>query len=313
MDGDDELDWLIGRGLFTSHEAVSLGLSPDRLAREVGRGVLVRVRRGCYVGADGWHAATPAEEHLLRVRAAARAMPGAVFSHASAAAAWGLPRIGAWPSTIEIAAPRRGGGRSKPGVVRRGSTTAVRAVEVDGLLVTNPARTVVDLARETSFVSGLAAADHALHRRLTTPSELAAALDELGARRGVRAARRVVEHASGLAESPGESLSRGRMIEIGVVLPVLQQQLKDHEGLIGRVDFWWPHLRLVGEFDGRIKYRVDGVEDRRGLEDRLWAEKVREDRLRAGGARMVRWTWATALDRTQFANHLLRAGLTAPS
>lgn len=311
MDRADELDGLVGRGVFTTQDALAVGLTHGRLAHEVAHDVVVRVRRGCYVGAARWRSAAPGERHLLRVRAAAQEMPGAVFSHASAAAVWGLPRVGAWPSSIEVATQRRGGGRSKPGVVRRDSTNEVPAVQVDGLLVTGPARTVVDLARTSTFVTGLAAADHALHHQLTTHADLAAALDELGTRRGARAARRVLEHASGLAESAGESLSRGRMIEIGIPLPTLQQPLKDVRGPVGRVDFWWRHLRLIGEFDGRIKYRVDGVEDRRALEERLWAEKLREDRLRAGGARMVRWTWDVALDRNRFAAHLATAGLTA--
>ena len=79
--------------------------------------------------------------------------------------------------------------------------------------------------------------------------------------------------------------------------------------MIGRVDFWWPDLGLVGEFDGRMKYRLDGVEDGRPLEDRLWTEKTREDRLRAAGARVARWTWDVAMDRRRFASHLSQHGL----
>ncbi|WHP16955.1 hypothetical protein [Cellulomonas sp. ES6] len=35
--------------------------------------------------------------------------------------------------------------------------------------------------------------------------------------------------------------------------------------------------------------------DGRQPEDRVWAEKRREDRLRALGLQVVRWTWDTAL------------------
>ncbi|MBO9567999.1 MAG: hypothetical protein J7503_04155 [Cellulomonas iranensis] len=119
----------------------------------------------------------------------------------------------------------------------------------------------------------------------------------------------MVAHASGLAESPGESLSRARMIEIGLVLPALQAEMRDSRGLIGRVDFWWPTLGIVGEFDGRVKYRRDEVDDRRSPDDRLWDEKLREDRLRAAGSRVVRWTWDDAWDVARFADVMRRAGV----
>jgi hypothetical protein len=51
------------------------------------------------------------------------------------------------------------------------------------------------------------------------------------------------------------------------------------------------------------------VGDQRAVEDRLWQEKVREDRLRAAGLRVVRWTWDTALDRERLARLLASAGL----
>jgi very-short-patch-repair endonuclease len=45
---------------------------------------------------------------------------------------------------------------------------------------------------------------------------------------------------------------------------------------------WWPGLGVIGEADGVMKY---------GSADDLIAEKAREDRLRALGLMVVRWTW----------------------
>jgi hypothetical protein len=56
--------------------------------------------------------------------------------------------------------------------------------------------------------------------------------------------------------------------------------------LIGFADFAWPGV--VGECDGRLKYA-----DR----DVLWAEKRREDRIRALGLRVIRWGWDDAWAR----------------
>ncbi|WP_156374054.1 type IV toxin-antitoxin system AbiEi family antitoxin domain-containing protein [Cellulomonas sp. Leaf334] len=309
MEGAGELQRLLQGGLFWTRTAHDRGVGTGALRRAADRGEIVRLRRGAYVGAERWRATTPTERHRLLVVAAHRDQPDAVFSHASAAALWGLTLIGPWPASVEIAVGAAPGGRSRPGVTRRSCSGHLDVVEVDGVRRSSVSRTVVDLARSVPFVSGLAAADHALRRRLTTVEELRSTVESLGPARGVRAARRVLEHTSGLAESPGESLSRGRMIELRLPSPVLQHRLGDRDGAIGRVDFWWPELRLVGEFDGRLKYQVDGIADERRVEDRLWAEKLREDRLRAGGARVVRWTWDVALDRDRFGAALARHGL----
>ena len=62
---------------------------------------------------------------------------------------------------------------------------------------------------------------------------------------------------------------------------------------MGRADFRVGTTVLV-EFDGRAKYGMGG----RRREDDLWAEKQREDRLRALGYVVVRLVWAD-LDRPQ--------------
>lgn len=298
-----------GRRVVSSRDAERLGVDARALRRAATDGRLVRVRRDAYVDGTRWGRATGPARHLVQVSAAARALPDAVFSHESAAAVWGLPVLGGWPSSVRVVGAYRGGGRRLAGVVHRSSTLTVETESRAGIRVTTCSRTVVDLARERPFATALAAADHALRAGLVTEEELALLVASLGPRRGVRGARHVVAHASGLAESPGESLSRARMIEIGLVLPALQAEMRDSRGLIGRVDFWWPTLGIVGEFDGRVKYRQDGVDDRRSPDDRLWDEKLREDRLRAAGSRVVRWTWDDAWDVARFADVMRRAGV----
>jgi hypothetical protein len=61
--------------------------------------------------------------------------------------------------------------------------------------------------------------------------------------------------------------------------------------LIGRTDFGWPKRRVVGEFDGLVKY---GRTLRPGQDpvEVLVAEKVREDALRAQDLAVVRWIWS---------------------
>jgi hypothetical protein len=80
------------------------------------------------------------------------------------------------------------------------------------------------------------------------------------------------------------------MLRAGLPPPVPQWEVTDDGGpLVGRVDFGWPELRTVGEFDGRQKYgRL--LRDGQSAADAVYDEKLREDALRAEGLSVVRWT-----------------------
>lgn len=296
-------------GLIVPADLARLGYDPRALRGAEARGAVHRVRRGSYVARDVWGALDPRGQHLLKMRAAADTLADPVFSHWSAATAWGLPALGTPTDEVHVLGRWHGGGWSSPGVRRHSTTGEIDVTSHAGLRVTSPAATVVDLARSQSFASGLIAADHALRALLCDEGELVAAADAAVRRSYGRVARRVVGHADARSESVGESLSRARMIELGVELPELQHEVIDGRGLVGRVDFWWARHCLVGEFDGRLKYRADGVQDPRRVEERVWAEKRREDRLRATGLRVVRWTWEEALDVARMAEVLASAGL----
>ncbi len=75
----------------------------------------------------------------------------------------------------------------------------------------------------------------------------------------------------------------------GLPTPAPQVEFHDADGLIGRVDFYFPQYDTVVELDGRMKYGG-------GSADVLVREKVREDRLRALGLQVVRADW-TDFDR----------------
>jgi hypothetical protein len=74
--------------------------------------------------------------------------------------------------------------------------------------ITSVARTVVDLARTSSFRSGVVVADSALRGQQTTKDELRSVLAACARWPGIRQARLVVEFSDGLAESALESISR---------------------------------------------------------------------------------------------------------
>ncbi|MBD7917756.1 hypothetical protein H9657_05610 [Cellulomonas sp. Sa3CUA2] len=275
----------------------------EQLQRALREGRLVRVRRGSYVAAGVWRDLDDGARHVALVRAvlaAASAPP--VFSHGSAAAVLGLPTVGHRDDAVHVVRGPADGGRSHGDVVRHAVAGHVPVAEVDGIVVTNAARTVVDLARTAGLVPGVVAGDAAVRCGLTSLAELRVEVARAGGGRGVRAARRVVELVDPASESPGESVSRVRMAELGLPVPVLQHEVRDRQGLVGRVDFWWAEQGVVGEFDGRVKYGT-------GDPEVLWAEKLREDRLRATGLRVARWTWSDAWAGDPMAARLRAAGL----
>ena len=93
--------------------------------------------------------------------------------------------------------------------------------------------------------------------------------------------------------SAGESLSRAQMFLANLPKPELQVAHEDSAGLIGYVDFDWDGV--VGEFDGKLKYKVPEGATPDEAAEILWQEKQREDRLRRRDNRVARWVWADAM------------------
>ena len=106
-------------------------------------------------------------------------------------------------------------------------------------------------------------------------------------------AQLVVRLADGRSESPGETRTRYLCWRHGLPAPVLQFEVYDEYGqLVGISDFAWPEHRLLGEFDGRMKYGR-GLVPGQDPSDVIFNEKRREDRLREITQwAMVRLVWA---------------------
>ena len=75
--------------------------------------------------------------------------------------------------------------------------------------------------------------------------------------------------------------------------PELQFKVFDREGvLLGVSDWGWPDHRLLGEFDGRVKYGPL-LKPGQSASDAVFDEKRREDKLReATSYAMFRLDWS---------------------
>lgn len=279
------------------------GFGDDEVRRLLRAGRLTAVRRGSYV--LGTTPDSREARHALAVRAElAHLADGAVVSHASAAVLHGLPTWGIRLDCVHVTRARRSGGRRGRQVHVHTAPLGPQDVDVvDGIPVTSIARTVVDLARTIAFEPAVAVADAALHAVITEPERLAAlqaALAAVIARcagwRGSPAARRVLAFADARSGSVGESRSRVAIHRAGLPCPVLQWEVVGGAGQwIGMVDFGWPKQRTVGEFDGKEKYgRL--LKPGQSPADAVYAEKRREDALRAEALWVVRWGWDALSD-----------------
>lgn len=325
--GMDSRDLPTQAELELTRDQALVGLDGRALRRAHQNGEKNRLSRGVYLSARVWDAADDDARYLLRVKSVVltrQARP--VLSHFSAARVWGIPILGSWPREVHLMA-RDGGTRgSKYGIVwHHDSLPDGEVTDIDGFLVTSRLRTLVDLARSTRFLSAVVSLDAGLSAAYRLPDgqrdrdiakgELIEAVARLGSVRGCRGARLAAGFADGLSGSPGESASRANIFLCGFPAPLLQVSYPRIEGGEDIVDFTWEarhHVRgipILGEFDGKVKYTRNQYTHGLPIEEIVWREKVREDRLRAPGRGMVRWLWDVALNPVALRARLIDAGL----
>lgn len=301
--------------LILSSDHARVGRDTRDLARQAAAGRLKRIRQGVYVRTEEWESLQPWERYPLLIQAAASTLKSrTVFCRQSAAVLWGMPVLGS-AQTVHACTSSDGGGRSKAGVRRHFMKLGPAQIEErGGLLVTGRIRTALDLAAFESFEQAVAVFDHVLRpvpHGLGPPGrkELAAGIEgnyTAAAALRIRAALAFADPASG---SPGESVSRALIHRLGFKAPELQCEIRDVRGLIGFTDFGWTRERLCGEFDGLVKYRNPEYLRGRAPAEALIDEKRREDRIRATGRRVIRWTWSELSSPERFAAFLAASGV----
>jgi len=187
---------------------------------------------------------------------------GAVLSHRSAAALWGIgaERRG----QIEVSVRRRSRARRAGIRVRsRPSLPARDVTTLAGIPVTTPTRTLIDLATEQPPRRLERAVNEADKRDLIDPDSLRAALDGYSGEPGVRPLRALLDrHTFRLSDDELEVLFRPIAADAGLPPPLTKQHVNGFE-----VDFFWPDLGLVVETDGWRYHRTASAQSRDALRD----------------------------------------------
>ncbi|MQY20787.1 endonuclease domain-containing protein [Nocardia macrotermitis] len=272
-------------------DALARGVTDDQIRRMCAGGRWRRLRRGVYSEEAIYAELDAVARHRMLAAAVLPEMAAdAVVSHQSAAAIYGAPIWAAPMDRLCVTRNRSNGGRIKPDL--KVHCTPIDAVaEVDGLLLSTPARTILDLGRTVSFESAVVAGDWLAREYGVTTTDLEVELTAANRRRGIERARQVVKFLNPRSESVGESRSRVMLRDLGLPIPQSQGDVFTAEGrFLGRVDFYFGDTGVVGEFDGRTRY---GRRAHPGYDpvDTAAAERRREDALRNTGFHVIRWVW----------------------
>lgn len=259
-------------GVVARWQLLALGLSAQAIQHRLTRGRLHRINRGIYA------VGRPALDREGRCMAAVLACgSGAVLSHKSAAALWG---VGPWPPVVEVtipvASPRK---RDSIRVHRRPNLLATHVTVHRAIPVTTPLRTAIDLAARLDSAKLERMINEADRLGLFNPEELLAELDDYRGVRGVRPLRSILgARAFRLTDSELERRFLRIVERAKLPFPLTQQNVAGF-----RVDFFWPDLGLVVETDGLTYHRTPAQQAR---------DRVRDQTHLAAGLTPLRFTHA---------------------
>ena len=204
-----------------------------------------------------------------------------------------MPILDDWPAYVQVCGDPASGGRSTP-EVRRHPLESPEAEERNGLLVTSVANTALDVVLESEFAPAVATVDWALWRKnafRVTAADIRHQLDARTLRYRRRHAETVIDFATGLSDSFGESMTRAVICQLGYPIPELQVRFSDRQGNMD-VDYFWRAQRKIGEFDGAAKYMRAEYSNNLTPGQIVWQEKKREDRLRRQCDGVIRIIWS---------------------
>jgi len=267
-------------GVLGLDELRACGLSAAEVTVRCRNGRLHRLHRGVYaVG----HANPPVHGRWLAAVKACR--PGAVLSHRAGGASWGFID---WDERCYPEVTVAGESRSRHPGIKVHRTRHLDPIDItrhDGIPVTTPARTIVDLAGAVPHRALRRAVRRAQGLHRVNVRQLLEALDRLGPRRGSARLRRIVARGPAPTRSELEDVVLELILGGGLAHPDVNAPLT----ISGRriiPDFRWPEQRLVVEADGAAWH--DGQVAR---ED----DAERQALLEEAGERVLRVTWGQAV------------------
>lgn len=284
--GDPAIAALAGaqHGAVSRGQLVAAGLGRGAIEHRLRRGRLHLAYRGTYF--VGHPAAPPAAWDAAALLACGQ---GSALSHVTAARRWRL--VDREPGAIHVTVDARRRPAARPGPHRGGRAgpslrphwtrrLGDRDVVVhDGLPLTSPARTLLDLSALASERELRRALDEALLTRITTEGEIVSTLERWPRRPGAGVLQRLVSDAEepALTRSEAERLLLDVVRAAGLPAPRANVRVARYE-----VDLLWRDHGVIAEVDGFAFHSSRAAFER---------DRARDAELQALGYRILRVTW----------------------
>jgi very-short-patch-repair endonuclease len=281
-------------GVISTSQLLQCGLTPAQVATRIRRCELHRLHRGVFaVG----HTALP--EFGLEHAALLAVGDRAALSHGSAGFIWRITDRSIGPVHVTVLG-RTLRSRENLRIHRSDRLTPGDIRTREGLLLTSPACTIIDLAAISTPEEFQAALSEARFRRLIRDGELERALESAADRPGAGIVRAHLAREAGpqITESEAERRFLTLVRNAGLPSPRTQQRIEGY-----RVDAVWPDRRLIVELDG-----LTGHGHRSAFE----RDRRRDAILIAKGWRVIHFTWPQLHGQPLFVIATLSAAL-APS
>lgn len=263
-------------GHVTRRQLFDLGLGRRSIAQRLASGELVRVHAGVY--AVGYERVEPVARAMAAVLACG---DGALLSHDSAAALWGMRR---WPRIPEVTTPEH---RRRPGIDTHRSRTltcADRRVELN-IPTVSAARAILDIAPLLSDKQLTRAVQDARRAGKIKPTDL----HRLHLR--CPRLRQLVDPTQNPTRSGLEDILIPWLRQHGLPIPILNTHINGYE-----VDALFRHHQTILELDGweyhkdHPQWLADRERDAHHLSFGYPTVRVTEDRLTKHEAERLRRT-----------------------
>ena len=262
-------------GIVTYEQLRDAGLGAGAIDLRVRNGRLHRVHRGVF--AVGHTRISQEGRWLAAVLALGE---GAVLSHVSAAALWGIRHSGS--AYVHVTVPTPGGRHRRRGIIVHRSLTLTPddIGEERGIAVTSVSRTLLDLAGMLTPTRLERAVERSLALRLFDLRAVEAVLAANPRRPGARTLTQVVDsihHEPSLTRLELEALMLDLCDAHAIERPEVNVLVDGFE-----VDFLWRAQRVIAETDGREDHGTPTAFER---------DRERDERLTVLGYRVLRFSY----------------------
>ncbi|MGI9600530.1 MAG: DUF559 domain-containing protein [Acidimicrobiales bacterium] len=274
-------------GVFSRRQATEAGFSRSTILRRLRERAWISVDQRVLTLGD-W----PSTYRQL-LWTGVLAIPGSAVSRRSAGGLHSMPGLHTKIPTLTVAKGQRHQGLPGVRIHETRRLHAVDKTQCDGLSVTTPARTLIDVAAELSYARLGHVIDQSVQAGIVSREELLAAFLSI-TRRGRKGCRKLRRYLENRMDAPVQSVSEleYRFDQIirgsGLPLPVEQFRPPWFDGIRGAVDRCWPQHQLIVELDGRSFHSTM----------QAMADDRRRDRVaQRHGYRVLRYTFAEVTHR----------------